>query len=919
MDARLAEIKLEALLHDPPGKAPTLWYRRHEDFSARLVATVLDRPPQHGDLVKEADRYASAVDRSGLLRDPIAYRVDFLADPQIVHPLSGTRHPLEPLRNLDPGGIEDEQGRVVEEIVRAAGGPGTDPERLYWHVWRGLEDALSARGDIGKLWRHLPADTRVPDHSIWDHMRLAAAFAGALPAPALLLFSFGPVQSLIEAARRTGDLWAGSFLLSWLAWRAMEDLVARHGADALLFPDLRRQPLVDRWLAGRGWDIPGLSRAGQIASMPNRFLALVPLAEGKDLAEACESGLHAAAREFASGAVGELLETWEPAARDAAVSRATEQAATALTCQWHVLPWQPLENGLRERSLAVLAGSIKPFWDTLDRLAGASVYRPNLGTYFAVHSGLVEAAHGAAKALRAFAQIAETGRRCTVCGTREALWDARSGGKLPAAVRPEERLCGLCAARRQAPRGGWARAQAGDAVLFPSTHNLAATRFLEKVLESLSRDDAGIGIKDENGVAEALERFLDVANRADAHYATAALVRKAKECGRYAEVAQQLVKLPAELLDPTTYGEADVLEQLGLAGTDKGHARSALHSLLQACDRVGIPRAGRYYAVLVADGDHMGKWLSGQLAPTIAETLHEGALPRDDTQRRVLEGVRRPLSSAHQAAVSRALNDFSLEIVERVVEQVHGGVVVYAGGDDLLAMLPLHAALPCLRDLRRLYAGLPLHPGSRAARGGFEGKNGWVRRGAQLWRVMGDRATYSMGVAIAHQKWPLRHTLETAREMERLAKSGLRRNALAVALMKRSGGHERFAARWGDGDLVRDPDPLEPIEQIAELIETDSVSRRFAYALREEVRTLWGLDGALRDRAYWLLERHWRKRAAPFDPGRALALADDLQDLARFLEADPLKGERAEDQPAQRFVAALGLADFIARGGAEGE
>ncbi len=921
MDARLAEIKIEALLHDPPGKAPTLWYRRHEDFSARLVEAVLGRPPQHADLVKDADRYAAAVDRWGLPRDPVDYRVDFLRQPEIVHPLSGVGHTLRPLTaDMDPGLVEDEQRGAVEDLVRRAGGPGVEPERLYWTLWRGLEDALGARGDIGNLWRHLPADTRMPDHSIWDHMRLAAAFAGALPEPALLLFSLGPVQSLIEAARKTGDLWAGSFLLSWLIWRSMRGVVSAHGADAVLFPDLRRQPLVDEWLRGRGWaGIGELSRPSQVASLPNRFLALVPAADAAGLAAECEQALAEGLEEFASGCFAGLVR--RHGGRQDAVRKAIDQAVGSLTCQWHVLPWQP-EGGLEERSTVALGDGIAHFWQAHRMLAGATVYRPNAGSYFAVQSALIEAAHGAAKAMRRFDQIDEAGDRCTVCGVREWLWQAPAPGVVGrgSRARPSERLCGLCGSRREAPLAEWARQTTGDAVLFPSTHNLAASRFFEGVLATLARATSGADSERDLAVARALPLFLE-AVPAEFHYATRALMRRARECGGYQRHAERLVKLPAELLEPATYNDPEALAEHGLEPAGAQAARGALSAFLAACSDAGIPAPGRYYAVLVMDGDHMGRWLSGRMSPTIAEVLHPGALPADDAQRRLLVNTMRPLSASHQVAISRALNEFSLEIVEPVIEDVHGGVVVYAGGDDVLAMLPLHAALPALRDLRRLYSGMPLHDTSEAAGWGFESRDGWVKKGPKLWRVMGERATCSMGVAVAHAKSQLRHALETAREMERLAKNGLDRNAVVVASLKRSGGHERFGARWGTGDGLRSPDALAPVQEVTALIESELLSRRFAYALREEARVLWGLGPAVRERAYWLLERHWRKARGPFDAPRARALANDLQALADSLGGDPLGGPAvaAMDQPASRFVGALGLADLIARGGRDSE
>ena len=38
----------------------------------------------------------------------------------------------------------------------------------------------------------------------------------------MLMFTIGPVQSFIEAARKTEDLWMGSYILSYLVATAMD-------------------------------------------------------------------------------------------------------------------------------------------------------------------------------------------------------------------------------------------------------------------------------------------------------------------------------------------------------------------------------------------------------------------------------------------------------------------------------------------------------------------------------------------------------------------------------------------------------------------------------------------------------------------------------------------------------------------------
>ena len=63
----------------------------------------------------------------------------------------------------------------------------------------------------------------------------------------LLLFTFGPVQSFIAQARKTQDLYAGSYLLSHLARTAAQAMQASGGQ--LIFPDVEYASLPNRLLA----------------------------------------------------------------------------------------------------------------------------------------------------------------------------------------------------------------------------------------------------------------------------------------------------------------------------------------------------------------------------------------------------------------------------------------------------------------------------------------------------------------------------------------------------------------------------------------------------------------------------------------------------------------------------------------------
>ena len=86
----------------------------------------------------------------------------------------------------------------------------------------------------------MPAETRLPDSSIWDHASITAALSGALAGfnltpedverwsanesqkelPHLVSFTFTPIQELIKASRKMRGLLGGpSWILHYLSAR----------------------------------------------------------------------------------------------------------------------------------------------------------------------------------------------------------------------------------------------------------------------------------------------------------------------------------------------------------------------------------------------------------------------------------------------------------------------------------------------------------------------------------------------------------------------------------------------------------------------------------------------------------------------------------------------------------------------------
>jgi len=119
-------------------------------------------------------------------------------------------------------------------------------------------------------------------------------------------------------------------------------------------------------------------------------------------------------------------------------------------------------------------------------------------------------------------------------------------------------------------------------------------------------------------------------------------------------------------------------------------------AILRTRDDPRLDSPPAYYAILMMDGDHMGRWLSGEMLPKVEAVLHPRGVEyfrqlNDSLVERALT-ARRPLGPACHAAISEALANFALHVVPQIVRQ-HHGFLVYTGGDDVLAMLPTSEAV----------------------------------------------------------------------------------------------------------------------------------------------------------------------------------------------------------------------------------
>lgn len=178
-------------------------------------------------------------------------------------------------------------------------------------------------------------------------------------------------------------------------------------------------------------------------------------------------------------------------------------------------------------------------------------------------------------------------------------------------------------------------------------------------------------------------------------------------------------------------------------------------------------------------------------------------------------------SKENQTKIANSLNAFTDAVPGAV--QDNNGFLIYAGGDDVLALLPLEDALPCALACRNAYAAA------------------FSKHGA------GVSTTLSGAVLFAHVKTALGEVLRQSHEvLDDIAKDGAGRDAIAVRALKPGGDHWTWAQPWevalgGQKELV--------LEKMAEQFRTaegkdKQFSSKFFYRIRERFSMLeGGLDG----------------------------------------------------------------------------
>ena len=835
-------------------------------------------------------------------------------------------------------------------------------------MWR---FAPECKENLGQLWQLLPADTRVPDHSIWNHLDLTSAFAGARfdnKKVSILSMAFGPVQSFIAQAKKTSDLWAGSHLLSSIVWEGMTVIADEIGPDAFLFPQIRGLAIVDAWLLEKA-RIEGLEQEWReafesfkvewlknktdsnplfAACLPNKFSAIVPTDKAEELAERIKKRVRNTVKQWVIKALEELNLSESVVANEQVQKQLEEFPQVYMSAVEWTDSVDDKSDNLKKLREAYDIFSVesenffeKNYWKCLSKdivLNGFKFWNHlSSGVIYPAVYELSEKSLASAKSLRAFKQLPQNGFRCTLCGEREWLTDNKDKllnspgsrvdtvwAKLPNTGKKPEHLCAICTLKRFWPKIFAERVK--DYIdkdnirrYVISTHTMSLIPTLRK-LNGISKQLDGMG---------KLLKLDNTMRNCESFDETTVLPKKMfVECENSREICK---RIPAYI---DFLRETDDLVKL--------------ESFQMQLKEISGSKPETYYALILMDGDNMGTWLSASEEerripyskswhPRISEN-EEFLRARNENidLKNYLETLKTASPTRH-ATISQALNNFSSKIVPDIIENRHSGKLIYSGGDDVLAMASTDEVIDIIKELRMAYSGFGKALLTRGEQ--FDSKtmykqNGFVYTNRKLMQVMGTKASTSVGVVIVHHQTPLAYALKCLHEAEHIAKDA-GRNAFCIRILKRAGGEITFMDNWwNEKECPSDvkENGLNNLTSIGlfeslfkALAQNDDMSRRAFYSLEEWIRLLpdwpdshnkniaktWSEDDWLRseEMASAMLARQFEQHGAKetYMPIRAEELVKFIWNKAKREQNEHLKN------PVKQLEGMLYCAEFFAR------
>jgi CRISPR-associated protein Cmr2 len=808
-DADYWNQKLANYLHDPPDKALSI--PGHEERSRNLT-DLLNVPTPDRDVYQRADMIASGMDRAqvpGYHTDPAQNgAIDFLKKAFITHPTGNTKGLQIELptgtnkKDMDPKLthiIEADLNKLSQHEAYKNNHQQYAAARFHYvhHVWR-ERLAQENVGGLGGLWYRMPADTRIPDHSIWQHCALVSALTSCFALSekkqaSLMVFNLTPVQDFIGRARKLRDFWTGSIILSWLAFEGIRQIIYAFGSDHVIYPSLIGQPMVNQLFANElkfeaSWlDSASSNHATGVASFPNKFVCLVPTGQEQAITQDIQSRIQKAWLELGNNVL-EMVE--KRIKRQDAVIRGQFDRQLQHFWDFH---WSacPLLEGKSQEIIKQLLS--KDVWgrvlDFLDRSKALPFQTKGEGAFYSITHALTQSFLAAGKSRRHDHREEEPGIKCSLHGDLEALHSEwKNNDKNP---RPDHDPFWQYFKEVWEPKSD-----------FKGSERLSAVALIKRLAYRACKEMPGHPLKPFFDRADSFPSSTEIALT---DWLDRVEMRKLHQ-----ELKEDWRKKLAQVIHEQEEDNREQRQGAELNDLNK-EDRPICRRIIEAMGKAGDPvrDEDKYYAILMMDGDHMGRLVNGEtlastwktvLHPDLAERLRNPSFLKNfRTFWQAELGQIRLLAPGVHAAISEALGDFSLYTVPEIIERYRGRLI-YAGGDDVCAVLPVSTAIPAAREIAQRYGDNFIFIPK------VENELTVSQPVSQSWRPApgrlalhlgkGENISISAGLLVNHHKKPLDGAMRRAHELLDLAKLEGGRNALVLELAKRSGESRLFITQW---------------------------------------------------------------------------------------------------------------------------
>ncbi len=666
------------------------------------------------------------------------------------------------------------------------------------------------------------------------------------------IFQIGPVQDYINNAKRTQDFWSGSYILSYLSAVAVETANLEL-PECIVYPDCN-DPLISvvkgKPDKPREHDFSNLG--DRIGTLPNRFVAVHTDREKLEHALKLANGNISTAYEEIVRRIKEQLKS----------------DLTAAKCSIEDGEWEKIWN----RQNTHFFSTMWVIHEAKDAL------RQNYGKEYQ----LAERLFGARKGIRNFAQTeGEPGNKCNLCGEREQLddlcgereqlddriWDIIPKlHKFKYSFRKNERLCTSCMVKRLAPEIFFEKKSGSeDSISFPSTSTVAVSPAMCRLLEKWNDGE----------VQKDMSAFNDKLNDLKLDFP-----KKLKPLPYIRKLMNKHIAYPAnasilqwdgDLFIKDTYQKKILMDDYKM---DKNTSLKKIEDCREALKQLMTPfRPSKYYAVVMMDGDNMGKYLSD------CQTMED------------------------HKDFSRRLGSFAQKVVPRIAESYFSAKVAYFGGDEGVIFVSLDDLFPLMRCLRAAFSGhIRLEQKVQFTDDGSDEIQD-VEKG-EVYETAGKGKTACISAVVAHHQQSLLHVMEILRNsLKHKAKEVKGKDAFCITLMKRSGGTTCAVGKWKYDKL----DVMAHLQKMAGLYKDKWLTEKWLYDLDRE-KTGLGTGERVYAEIIRLLRRHstldkenFQKNMEPVQQEMKIIYGNMFNDIS--------------EKTLENFIQLEFCAHYIAKGG----